>query len=32
MLPRWQIVAERWPVSAGQIVSLPLRMHSSQFP
>ena len=31
MLPRWQMVAERWPTSAGQMVSLRLRMQSSQF-
>jgi hypothetical protein len=30
ILARWQIVAERWPISARQIVSLRLRMHSSQ--
>ena len=31
MLPRWQMLAERWPTSAGQTVSRPVRMHSSQF-
>jgi hypothetical protein len=31
MFPRWQIVADRCPISAVQMQSLPVPMHSSQF-